>query len=136
MLCRCHALLPTGAGPVLTGGSDCCIRLWDAAYPQQSYVVAGPPTAATPLTSASLNDQQPMSYKYWQHTVQQVSVIDEVSRPTTATASSQQGSLLPAHTNIAFAQCHRDTVKCLLQLEATDRLLLSASRDGVIKAWK
>lgn len=136
-LCRCHALLPTGAGPVLTGSSDCCIRLWDAAYPQQSYIVAGPPATATPIASAaSTAAEQPVSYKYWQHTVQQVSVIDEVSRPTVATAGGQQASLLPAHTNVAFAQCHRDTVKCLLQLEASDKLLLSSSQDGVIKAWK
>ena len=39
----CRALLPTGAGPLLTGGSDGCVRLWDAARPDASYMVAGPP---------------------------------------------------------------------------------------------
>eukprot|EP00951_Prasinocladus_malaysianus_P035656 scaffold368960_cov19-Prasinocladus_malaysianus.AAC.1 len=39
---RCRAVLPTSGGPVITGGSDKCLRLWDAKVPEQSYVIAGP----------------------------------------------------------------------------------------------
>jgi len=125
---------------LLTGGSDRCIRLWDAAYPQQSYIVAGPPAAdsATAFSSqpAVATAQQPVSYKYLQHTVQQVSVVDEICRPTVSSLSEQNGPTVPSYADRAFAQSHRDTVKCLLPLFVSEQLLLSASQDGVIKAWK
>jgi len=73
----CHALLPTGAGSVLTGSSDCCIRLWDAAHPQQSYMVAGPPAVDSAAASGSESTtttyvQEPVLYKFWQHILQEV----------------------------------------------------------------
>ena len=138
--CRCHALLPTGAGPLLTGSSDRCVRLWDAAYPQQSYVIDGPPTVPSATTSsaqsaASSSAQQPVQYKYYQHTVQQVSIVEEMSRPTMSTAAGPIDTV-PSQADRAFAQCHRDTVKCLCPLYVSEQLLLSASQDGIIKAWK
>ncbi|KAL3131972.1 hypothetical protein ABBQ38_007667 [Trebouxia sp. C0009 RCD-2024] len=136
----CHALLPTGAGPLLTGSSDRCIRFWDAAYPQQSYVVAGPPvvlstTASTSQSATSSSAQQPVPYKYYQHTVQQVSIVEEMSRPTMNAVPGPHDTV-PSQADRAFAQCHRDTVKCLCPLYISDQLLLSASQDGIIKAWK
>lgn len=43
---------------------------------------------------------------------------------------------VPSQADRAFAQCHRDTVKCLCPLYVSEQLLLSASQDGIIKAWK
>ncbi len=39
-----QALLPTAAGALLTGSSDACIRCWDAAQVDNTYMVCGPPT--------------------------------------------------------------------------------------------
>jgi len=96
------------------------------------------PSSASPSSQPTANTavQQPVSYKYWQHTVQQVSVVDEVCRPTVASLYGQNGATVPSYTDRAFAQSHRDTVKCLLPLYVSEQLLLSASQDGVIKAWK
>jgi hypothetical protein len=38
-----RALLPTGAGALLTGSSDACIRCWEGAKHDESYMVCGPP---------------------------------------------------------------------------------------------
>lgn len=49
-VCRCRALLPSAAGPLLWAGSDRTIRCWDSAKPQQSIVVcAAPPPIPAPL---------------------------------------------------------------------------------------
>lgn len=46
------ALLPTGAGPLLTGSADTAIRLWDGARPEASYMVCGPPALPSPSSVA------------------------------------------------------------------------------------
>lgn len=46
------ALLPTGAGPLLTGSADTAIRLWDGARPEASYMVCGPPALPSPSAMA------------------------------------------------------------------------------------
>ena len=50
-----RALLPTGAGPLLTGSCDTAIRLWDGGRPEASYMVCGPPA----LPSLAPPDQAP-----------------------------------------------------------------------------
>ena len=48
--CRCRALLPTRAGPLLTGSTDCSVRLWDAAATRRSsYLVCAPPELPHPV---------------------------------------------------------------------------------------
>ncbi len=37
-----RALLPLAGGQLLTAGSDRCVRYWEAAWPERSYVVCGP----------------------------------------------------------------------------------------------
>lgn len=58
-----------------------------------------------------------------------------MSRPTMSTAAGPIDTV-PSQADRAFAQCHRDTVKCLCPLYVSEQLLLSASQDGIIKAWK
>lgn len=51
-VCRVRALLATGAGGLLAGGTDAAIRAWAPATPAASYLVAAPPPppSAAPLT--------------------------------------------------------------------------------------
>ena len=102
-------------------------------------MIAGPPAVPSATTStsqaASSSAQQPVLYKYYQHTVQQVSILEEMSRPTMSAAAGPDDTV-PSQADRAFAQCHRDTVKCLCPLYVSEQLLLSASQDGIIKAWK
>jgi hypothetical protein len=87
-----RVLLPTGAGPLLTGSSDGCVRLWDAARPDSSYMVCGPPQlpdhdpAPSPgrpdVPSALLARQNrppvPVAYVYSHKTMQGVGVLEEL----------------------------------------------------------
>jgi hypothetical protein len=80
----CRALLPTGAGPLLTGGSDGGVRLWDAARPDASYMVCGPPQLppeAPNLAAASGGGNGrapvPVSYVYSQRSLAGVGVLEE-----------------------------------------------------------
>ena len=99
----CRALLPTGAGPLLTGSSDGAVRLWDASRPEASYMVCGPPQ--TPATDAPGADaglgsgpaqaglhmpapaMVPASYAYTHKTIQGVEVVEESCIPGSADAS-------------------------------------------------
>jgi hypothetical protein len=38
----CYALLALPTGQLLAGGSDRCLRYWEPAWPERSYLVAGP----------------------------------------------------------------------------------------------
>lgn len=94
-----------------------------------------PASNSTSQAAGSSSAQQPVLYKYYQHTVQQVSIVEEMSRPTMSAAAGPHDTV-PSQADRAFAQCHRDTVKCLCPLYVSEQLLLSASQDGIIKAWK
>ncbi len=89
----CRALLPTGAGPLLTGSSDGAVRLWDASRPEASYMVCGPPQTPAPdapdaNTGLGSGPAQaglhmpaqamvPASYVYTNKTIQGVEVVEE-----------------------------------------------------------
>ena len=99
----CRALLPTGAGPLLTGSSDGAVRLWDASRPEASYMVCGPPQTpardapeanAGPGTGAAQTGLHmpaqalvPASYVYTHKTIQGVEVVEESCIPGSAESS-------------------------------------------------
>lgn len=96
----CRALLPTGAGELLTGSSDGAVRLWDASRPEASYMVCGPPQmpaaevqrASLPMGAGRAQAGQhmpaqatvPVSYAYTHKTVQGVDVVEESCIPRSA----------------------------------------------------
>jgi len=86
----CRALLPTGAGPLLSGGSDGAVRFWDAARPDASFMVCGPPQLPASLPAGSPFEPSPpkqlsrasraplpVAYVYSHKTMQGVGVVEE-----------------------------------------------------------
>ncbi|KAK9909837.1 hypothetical protein WJX75_008190 [Coccomyxa subellipsoidea] len=142
----CRALLPTGAGPLLSGGSDGCVRFWDAARPDASFMVSGPPqlpaSPAAPHEAGSAlghgnRAPLPVAYVYSHKTMQGVGVVEE-SCITRSTDSQLIPETEKQHSALdrAAAICHQDGILHMTSLDCTDRILLTASHDGVVKAWK
>lgn len=91
-------MLPTGAGPLLTGSSDGSVRFWDAARPEASFMVCGQPQLPSPDPAPSSPGQgaaagqlarqnrqlSPVAYVYSHNSVQGVGVLEEscISRST------------------------------------------------------
>lgn len=107
----CRALLPTGAGPLLSGGSDGAVRFWDAARPDASFMVCGPPQLPASLPGGSPFEPRPpnqlsrasraplpVAYVYSHKTMQGVGVVEEhcITRSTDLQAS------LPPHAGIPW----------------------------------
>ncbi|GAB4818761.1 hypothetical protein N2152v2_005807 [Parachlorella kessleri] len=113
----CRALLPTPAGPVLWAGTDRTVRCWDAAKPQQSYVVCtAPPPVPLPhpaqlppaggiaqaAAAAQAGDAAGAAhvslvdvpkYEYSQRSVQGVPVIEEFCTLERSTSGAGVGAL-------------------------------------------
>ena len=153
-----NCLLPSGAGPILTGGGDGCVRLWDGARPEESYTVAGDPEAMTAAAASSPRHpgfatpppalathasplpppSAPRASIYARRLVRGVPVVDEVPcaapAPPPAGSGGGPGLVEPQPAGLA----HRDAVLALAEVAGGDggRLLVSASRDGVVKVWR
>lgn len=139
---RACALLPLGGGQLLAGGADRALRCWDPARPERSYIIAGPvwPGGIVDPTTSLLNPPATtLVQQYRARRVGAASVIEEV--PSVNSAQQQQ-MRLDAAPDLASRMrmqdaCHGDSITALLAAEAAHgRILLSASRDGVVKAWK
>jgi phosphoinositide-3-kinase regulatory subunit 4 len=151
-----RALLSTGAGPLLTGSADGCVRLWDGAAPEESYIVAGDPNAANEeagsggsggggscgagVSGRALLAPSARARMYARRTVDGVTTVDEAPCAAAALAPPMPAVAGPGlvEPSSARALAHRDAVTALASLDGVSgvRLLLSASRDGVVKAWR
>ena len=142
-----QALLSTGAGPLLTGSADGRVRLWDGAAPEESYIVAGDPGGdggeggAPPTPPASPAPPPPSRARmYARRTVGGLPVVEEApcAAVVVAPAAAAHSSARMVEPSSARALAHRDAVTALAAVEGAGgvRLLLSAGRDGVVKAWR
>ena len=169
------SLLSTGAGPLITGGGDGVLRLWDCSRPDDSYVVAGfPPEddeVSPPPSSSSSNGSnnplprpppppqrlRPRGPRVFSHRVVEggVVVVEKAKAAAMATATAARGAA-PANADAKKDWCssssldpfsvestaaslaHRDSVTALASIvgQGGVPLLLSAGRDGVVKAWR
>eukprot|EP00163_Fabomonas_tropica_P003388 TRINITY_DN12891_c0_g4_i1.p1 TRINITY_DN12891_c0_g4~~TRINITY_DN12891_c0_g4_i1.p1 ORF type:complete len:1652 (-),score=398.10 TRINITY_DN12891_c0_g4_i1:5-4960(-) len=146
-------LTPQDCRAVLTGGTDGCIRYWDLAQAQRSYVICGNTAGPPPTYSLHYPDPASPQYCVFQESSSAVgSAVDDSgqssSRTTvskTGASGSSTGSARPrggtdkssAHTVLeANPVAHRDAIYGLSTIKLSQQLLISCSRDGVIKVWK
>eukprot|EP00053_Salpingoeca_punica_P019859 m.203823 g.203823 ORF g.203823 m.203823 type:complete len:1374 (-) comp17738_c0_seq1:129-4250(-) len=107
---------------VITGGSDRTIRVWDMAQPEQSFVL-GEAQAATGGTAST-----PSSFKVEDR--DRIRFIQEIEgNLSSRTVAVPQG---PA----AASVFHHDTINNLAVVNLNRPILLSGSRDGVVKVWR
>jgi phosphoinositide-3-kinase, regulatory subunit 4 len=114
-----------GLGFVISAGVDKKIRYWDIANAKTSYVISG------------LEKLEPKpvyhSYSAMEDTV---SVYEEMPGPYEEPIRAYDDTGLREPNLDPPATAHRDTILDLKILESPSRLLISCSRDGVIKVWK
>eukprot|EP00850_Spirogloea_muscicola_P004936 SM000022S07150 [mRNA] locus=s22:188681:200036:+ [translate_table: standard] len=116
-----RAMLPiAGGNRVLTGGTDCCIRLWDGARADSSYWVCGPMRQEHKNKAPGCLSQ----------TISGVTVMQE------PLLNSGSGVSALAAAAVDRAGCHRDAVLTLATAQVSQKLLISGSRDGAIKVWR
>eukprot|EP00058_Branchiostoma_floridae_P000739 XP_002586227.1 hypothetical protein BRAFLDRAFT_132368 [Branchiostoma floridae] len=105
---------------LLTAGSDQRIRMWDLVYPDKSYIVA-----------AAANDPV-MSTSYVARMIDGTEVVQEASsKPRGGTNED-----VPRRGPDTPPAGHQDTVTDIAVCQVAQSLILSCSRDGVIKVWK
>lgn len=153
-----RAILPLTDSILLSAGSDGAVRHWDAARPENCYVVlAPPPPPAVPpevLRSAGVDEAElwparPRPARRPKYSVLHcgsVQVLQELPGQPEAGSSAQQqqqgggsGAQAAAHAAAAArAECHRDAILAMASAggAGAQRMLLTAGRDGVVKAWR
>lgn len=152
-----RAILPLTDTALLAAGTDGAVRHWDAARPENCYVVlAPPPPPAVPaevLRSAGVGEadlwpNRPRLVRRPRYSVLHcgsVQVLQELpGQPEPAAAGaaggagagSQQQQAAQAAAG-ARAECHRDAILAMASAaQGAQRMLLTAGRDGVVKAWR
>ncbi|KAK3261637.1 hypothetical protein CYMTET_29463 [Cymbomonas tetramitiformis] len=142
-----RALLPLAGSTLLTGGSDCAVRLWEPTRPQRCEIVCAPaPAGAT----APPQHYDVRTFK-GVHMVQEVHEQGSHARPGSTYSPAQYAANLRSAATGAGAlgaaanasmggvgrmDAHRDTITDMAIIEGTQRLLVTCSRDGSIKGWR
>ena len=126
-----RALLPLPAGPLICGGSDMCIRYIHGREPARSCIVCGP---LQPHSSKSSGPD----VRYSHHMEGSCGVICEDIRPAQPQRDPGEDQVAKERAyRRLLAQSHRDciTAMAIANLQSGP-VLVSASRDGMIKAWR
>jgi len=115
-----------GQNFLLTGGSDCCIRYWNLSSPSKCYTMSG--LANCQPRSACENVNVGSSSRLF------------LSRQMpVATAAEMESSKIPRKLErgqIRPENSHRDAILDLKLIDYPMKGVLSASRDGCVKAWR
>ncbi|XP_046850772.1 phosphoinositide 3-kinase regulatory subunit 4-like isoform X2 [Xenia sp. Carnegie-2017] len=108
---------------ILTGGSDRRIRLWDLQSPNESCLIAG-------SSSDNLND---VVLRYSSRLIDGTKVLREMYCKSSQVVVQDD---MPKRAPDKPPTGHHDCITDLAFVTTPQHLLVSASRDGVIKIWK
>ena len=137
-------LYPSECPYVITAGSDMRIRFWDLARIDQSYWISGIKDQIECQYTSQRMDNITMHYE-------KISKSTSKLSPTTSSASlssllagrNKSSSPLASHLPTQISSSsensymhHHDCITDLALTEVPYPMLISASRDGVIKVWK
>lgn len=106
---------------LLTGGSDMRVRFWDLNYPSNSFIMAGAAGDPTQQTAVS----------YRSRLVEGTEVIEETyAKKQTSTED------VPRRGPESAPQGHNDIITDVNICQASQCLVLTSSKNGVVKVWK
>ncbi|XP_014671678.1 PREDICTED: phosphoinositide 3-kinase regulatory subunit 4-like [Priapulus caudatus] len=109
---------------MLTAGSDMRIRYWDLAYAAKSFIVCG--AANDPVNQTSVS--------YRSQLIDGTEVVQEMYNKVRRAAPAMED--MPRSGPEAPPVGHHDIISDINVCQASQPLIISASRDGVIKLWK
>lgn len=146
---------------VITAGTDRCIRYWDLTNVSKSFVISGPShSSASPAQLPVYSTQTAGPTTYFIETPPPT-LLSSLASAHASPASSLSSSTLSSSTSSGASSSsgggasaesprvvlssgkqrpppihHNDAITDVEVLELPTRLLISGSRDGVIKVWK
>jgi phosphoinositide-3-kinase regulatory subunit 4 len=142
------ALYVNPDGNFMSGSSDCQIRFWDANQPAQSYIISGLENTESSTYSVQsdipicTNNSHPTGAPVSVNTTIVTETIQDMLAQAANTSGSTGSSQQPANITrrggafaAPIATRHVDTVTDIKLVGTHMPLLLSSSRDGVLKMW-
>ena len=115
-----------GNSYLITGGTDTHIRYWDFTSPRSCYTVSGPhPGMPRPTYDAPAAGDGSAFFVCTDHRAPPPDALD----PADAPHLMQRGPVAPP-------SAHKDAVLDLKSIDLPLKLMLSSSRDGVVKCWR
>ena len=107
---------------MITCGTDMKIRYWDLVQPERSYIIS-----ENNLKSNNNNNNVKYSSKF----IEGIQVIQEYKQESQYQTNKDQQHLPWDQQTVSSS--HRD---CISDVTRVNNLLISTSKDGVVKVWK
>ena len=108
---------------VISGGHDCLVRCWDIENPQKSFIIGQDPALRPSFTQTEYPDVKIIQENPFQSQSLAYSINKSIKR--------KEYSEMPNHRKCS----HTDVILDISLVTQPKTLLLTASRDGTIKAW-
>lgn len=94
-------------------------------------MICGPPVSQDKSSNGKTSGQK-YSYQYSRQKINDALIIDECCLPTHGPVTPDPYEDIVNKADI----CHNDCITDLLAVKVREKMLLSCSRDGIIKVWK